>query len=74
MLLGKYNEILNKVSNTIKIGFDSEPVYNEKNLKTKIIFYIGKTNTNFHKDKMPEEGPYCICLAVIFVDSFFQNG
>ena len=33
-LLGKYNKIWNKVSNSIRKGFDSEPVYNEKYLKT----------------------------------------
>ena len=34
--LEKDNEIRDRVSNTIKIGFDSEPAYNEKILKTKI--------------------------------------
>ena len=33
-LLEKCNKIWVKVSNTIKRGFDSEPVYNEKCLKT----------------------------------------
>ena len=35
-LLGKYNEIWDKVSKVIKKGFDSESVYNEKYLKTEI--------------------------------------
>ena len=35
-LLEKYNEIWKKVKNIIKKEFDSEPVYNEKNLKAKI--------------------------------------
>ena len=35
-LLDKYNEIWDKVSNTIKEGFDSEYVYLEKYLITKI--------------------------------------
>ena len=34
----KYKEIWDKVSTFIKKGFDSEPVYNEKYLKTKIKF------------------------------------
>ena len=34
--LKKYNEIWDKVSNTIEQGFDSESVYNELYLKTKI--------------------------------------
>ena len=30
-LLEKYNEIWDRFSNTIEKGFDSEPVYHEKN-------------------------------------------
>ena len=35
-LLKKYNKIWDKVCNTIKKGFDSELVYNEKYVKNKI--------------------------------------
>ena len=41
-MLEKYNEIWDRISNTIKKGFDSEPVYNEKYLKTKVKSYKGK--------------------------------
>ena len=34
-LLEKYNEIWDKVSNSIEKRFDSEPVCNEKYIKTK---------------------------------------
>ena len=34
-LLERFNEIWDKFSNTIKKGFDSEPAYNKKYLKTK---------------------------------------
>ena len=34
-LLEKYNEIQEKVKNSSKKEFNSEPVYNEKYLKTK---------------------------------------
>ena len=34
-LLEKYHKIWNKLSNSIKKGCDSEPVYNENYLKTK---------------------------------------
>ena len=46
-LLEKYNKIWNKVSNCIKEGFDSDPVYNEKYLKTKIKSYEGKKKYKF---------------------------
>ena len=36
-LLEKYNGIWEKVKNSIKKEFDSEPLYNEKYLKAKII-------------------------------------
>ena len=58
----KYNE---KVSKTIKQKFDSEPVYDEKYLKTKIKSYKGKINKNFHNDKIPKEDSQYICLPVI---------
>ena len=35
-LLKEYNEIWEKVKNSLKKEFDSEPVYNEKYLKAKI--------------------------------------
>ena len=40
----------------LKKRFDSEPVYNEKYLKTKIKSYEVKVYTNFHNNKMPKEG------------------
>ena len=46
-LLGKYNEIGEKVKNSIEKEFDSEPVCNEKYLKARIKSYNGKINTNF---------------------------
>ena len=39
-LLEKYNEIWRKVSSIVKKEFDSNPVYNEKYLKTKISVYL----------------------------------
>ena len=52
-LLEKYYEIWKKVSNITKNEFDSNPVYNEKYIKTKIKSYNGKINTN---NKIPKEG------------------
>ena len=61
-LLQKYNEIWEKVKNSLKKEFDSEPVYNEKYLKAKIKSYNGKINTNFHGNKIPKKGSQLICL------------
>ena len=55
-LLEKYNEIWEKVKNSIKKEFDSKPIYNEKYLKAKIKPYNGKISTNFHNNKIPRQG------------------
>ena len=55
-LLEKYNKIWKKVSNIIKEEFDSNPVYHEKYIKTKIKFYNEKLNANFVNSKIPKEG------------------
>ena len=47
-LLEKYNKIWDKFSHSIEKDFNSKPVANKKYLKTKIKFYEGKTNTEFH--------------------------
>ena len=62
-LVDKCNEICKKVSNTTKNGFDSELLYNEKYLKTKLKFHKGKISTNFHNGKIPDKGSQCICLS-----------
>ena len=67
-------KFLNKVSKVIKKGFDSEPVYNNKYLKTKIKSYEEKINTNFHNDNVPKEGSQYVCLSEILIDSLFKSG
>ena len=41
----------------------NEPVYDRKYLNTKVKSYNGKINTNFHNNKMPEEGCHCVCIS-----------
>ena len=72
-LLEKYNEIWEKVKNSIKKEFDSEPVHHEKYLKAKIKSYNAKINTNFHNNKIPK-GSQCIYLSVILINSAFRKG
>ena len=72
-LLEKYNEIWEKVKNSIKKEFDSKPVYNEKCLKAKRKSYNGEINTNFHNNKIPKENSKFICLSVILTSSDFRR-
>ena len=70
----KYNEIWDKVGNTIKKIFYRQPIYNEKYLRTKIKSYEGKISTHFHGDKILKKGSPFICLSVILIDSVFRKG
>ena len=63
-LPAKY-KISDKVSNTISKGFISEPIYNDKCLKTKLKSDKGKINTKLS---------HCIWLSVILIDSVFRMG
>ena len=73
-LLKKYNKIWEKVKNSIKKEFDSEPAYNEKYIKAKIKPYSRKTKTNFHNNKIPKEGSQCVCFPVILISCVFRTG
>ena len=69
-LLKKYNVMLEKVSNLLKKEFDSEPVYNNKYIKTKIkIYNKNRINTNFQGNEIPEGNECFTCLSVILLDS-----
>ena len=62
-LLKAYNKVWDKISNIMQKGFDSEPVYNEKYLKTKIKSYDGKIKTNFYDNGVPKEGSRFVCFS-----------
>ena len=73
-LLKKYNEIWEKVKNSLKKKFDSEPVNNEIYLKAKIKSYNEKLNKNFHDNKNSKKRSEFICLSVILMDYVFRTG
>ena len=54
-LLEKYKTNWEKGSSSIKKVFDSEPVYSERYLRTKIVSYKGKISTTFHDNKIPKD-------------------
>ena len=67
-LLEKCNETWDKVSKVIKKGFNSDPAYNGKYLKTKMNSYEEKVNTIFHNDKYQKR------VLIVLVDSVFKMG
>ena len=73
-MLEKYNEIWGKFTNFIEKRFDSDSVFNDKYLKTKINSCEGKIITKFQDDKKPKEGSQHICVMVILIHSVFKIG
>ena len=71
-LCEKFNTIRNKVSSDIKREFDSEPVYNQNFLKTKIKSY-GDDVTDFYDKEFPKVNSNHTCLAVISLDSALKK-
>ena len=61
-LLKKFNEIWYKINNTMQKGFDDEPVFSGKYLKTEQKSYDDKINTDFHVKEVPKEGSRCVCV------------
>ena len=67
----KHDEIWEKVSNSIKERFDSESVFSEKYLKTKIKSYKEKL-TKFSQLEMPERS-HIIWPSTILIDSVYPQ-
>ena len=72
-MLEKYFGIWNKIKGLIKKEFNSEPVYNDKYIKTKIKIYNNKVYKNFQHNKITKDNEYCARLSVILLDSIFVN-
>ena len=71
-VLDKYNEIWDKIKETLSIKFHSMPVYDEKYIKAKIREFNDVIKTNFLGDKIPKESMQHDCIACITIDSVMR--
>ena len=72
--LERYTKIWEKVSDLVDKKFDSDPVYNNKNINTKIRSYNNDIITNFHyidnkNNKLQEKNKAYKCMPLILLDS-----
>ena len=67
-VLDKYNEIWDKIKETLNIKFHSMPVYDEKYIKVKVREFNGAIKTNVLGDKIPKENEHYTCIACITID------
>ena len=73
-VLDKYNEIWNKIKNTLNIKFHSMPVYHEKCIKVKVREFNGVIKTNLLGDGIPKENVHYASIACITIDSVMRMG
>ena len=71
-VLDKYNEIWDKIKETLSIKFHSTPAFDEKNIKAKVRELNGAIKTNFLGDEVPKENKHYTCIACITIDSVMR--
>ena len=74
--LNKYTKLWGKTKDLIGKKFDSEPIYNDNYIKTKIKSYNNDIRTNFldesNNRKVPKEDCSYKCLSLVSLDSVIQ--
>ena len=68
-VLDIYNEVWEKIKNTLNITFHNMLVYDEKYKKAKVREFNGVIKTNFLGDKIPNKNMHYSCIACIIIDS-----
>ena len=71
-VLKKYKEIWNVIKNKLRIKFHSEPVYEQKYLRTKVKEFHGVIKTNFLCNGVPKENIHYTCIACVTIDSVMK--
>ena len=68
----KYNQIWNKIKELLGIKFYSEPIYEDKYIKTKVKVFSSVINTLFSGDEIPKERVQYACISFISIDSVLR--
>ena len=71
-MLDKYNEIWDKIKETLNVKFHSMSVYDEKYIKAKVREINGVIKRKFLGDEIPKENMYYTCMACITIDSVMK--
>ena len=58
----------------LKVKFNSQPIYDDKYIKTKVKAFNNMINTLFSGDKIPPKRIHYICIAATCIDSVLRVG
>ena len=75
--LERYTAIWEKISDLVNKKFDSDPIYNNKYINTKIRSYNNDIKTNYRNidnknNKLPEKSKSYKCVSLISLDSIIK--
>ena len=65
----KCNQIWNKNKELLGVKFYSEPIYEDKYIKTKVKTFSSVINTLFSGDEIPKERVQYACISCVSIDS-----
>ena len=68
----KYTEIWNKIKNSLNSKFYSQPIYDDKYIKTKVKTFSSMINTPFWGNEIPKEINHYNCITAICIDSVLR--
>ena len=68
----KYTEIWKKNKKSLNTRFHSQPIYDDKYIKTKVKTFSSMINTLFSDNEIPKERNHYICIAPILIDSVLK--
>ena len=68
----KYTEIWDKIKDILNVKFYSQPIYDDKDIKTKVKTFNNMINTLFSENKIPKERIHYACNAAICIDSVLR--
>ena len=69
----KYNEIWNKIRSILNVKFHSQPIYDDKYIKTKVKIFNNTINTLLSGDEIPKERIHYVCISAICIDSVLRR-
>ena len=64
----KCTEIWNKIKKLLSTRFHSQPIYDNKSIKTKVNRFSDMTSTLFSDNEIPKERNHYICIAAICIE------
>ena len=68
----KYAEIRNKIKSVLNAKFHSQPIYDDKYIKTKLKTFNNTINTLFSGDEIPKERNHYVCISALCIDSILR--